>query len=104
MYSVEIENRCLRELKKLDKTVVRRAFMLIEEVIVKDPHSGKKLKGKYSGLFSYRFSDYRIIYEIIQQKLLIVILRIRHRKDVYDGLYLIFRKPALLGPPNLLLL
>lgn len=86
MYSVEIENRCLKELKKLDKTVVRRAFMLIEEVIVKDPHSGKKLKGKYSGLFSYRFSDYRIIYEIIQQKLLIVILRIRHRKDVYDGL------------------
>ena len=86
MYSVEIENRCLRELKKLDKTVVRRAFTLIEEVIVKDPHSGKKLKGKYSGLFSYRFSDYRIIYEIIQQKLLIIILRIRHRKDVYDGL------------------
>jgi mRNA interferase RelE/StbE len=86
MYSVEIENRCLRELKKHDQTVVRRAFTLIEEVIVKDPYTGKKLKGKYSGLFSYRFSDYRIIYEIIQQKLLIVILRIRHRKDVYDGL------------------
>ena len=86
MYSVEIENRCLRELQKLDKTVVRRAFTLIEEVIGKDPHSGKKLRGKYSGLFSYRFSDYRIIYEIIQQKLFIVILRIRHRKDVYDGL------------------
>jgi len=86
MYSIEIENRCLKELKNLDQTVVRRAFTLIEDVIVKDPYSGKKLKGKYSGLFSYRFSDYRIIYEIIQQKLLIVILRIRHRKDVYNGL------------------
>ncbi len=86
MYSIEIENRCLRELKKLDTTVVRRAFALIEDIIAKDPYSGKKLAGKYSGLFSYRFSDYRIVYEILQKRLVVVILRIRHRKNVYDGL------------------
>jgi len=86
MYSIEIENRCLSELKKLDRTVIRRAFQLIENVIAKDPYSGKKLKGKYSGLFSYRFSDYRVIYEIREQKATIVVLRIRHRKNVYDGL------------------
>ena len=86
MYVVEIENRCLREMRKLDHHVVQRAFTLIEEVIAKDPYSGKKLKGRYSGLFSYRFSDYRIIYEIQQEKLLVVVLRVRHRKNVYDGL------------------
>ena len=86
MYSVEIENRCLREMRKLDHRVLHRAFTLIEEVIAKDPYSGKELKGKYSGLFSYRFSDYRIIYEIRQKELLIVVLRVRHRKNVYDGL------------------
>jgi mRNA interferase RelE/StbE len=86
VYSIEIENRCLREMKKLDHRVVDRAFTLIEEVIAKDPYSGKKLRGKYSGLFSYRFSDYRIIYEIKEKKLLVVVLRIRHRKNVYDGL------------------
>jgi mRNA interferase RelE/StbE len=86
VYSVEIENRCLREMRKLDHRVIHRAFTLIEEVIAKDPYSGKKLKGKYSGLFSYRFSEYRIIYEIRQKKLLVVVLRVRHRKDVYDGL------------------
>jgi len=86
MYSIEIENRCLRELKKLDKALVRRAFQLIETIIAQDPYSGKQLKGKYSGLFSYRFSDYRIIYELKQKALTIVILRIRHRKTVYDGL------------------
>jgi mRNA interferase RelE/StbE len=86
MYTVEIENRCLRELKKLDRVVVSRAFKLIEDVIVKDPYSGKKLTGRYRGLFSYRFSDYRIIYEIKELQLLIIILRIRHRKNVYDGL------------------
>ncbi|NOY10137.1 MAG: type II toxin-antitoxin system RelE/ParE family toxin [Spirochaetes bacterium] len=86
MYLIEIENHCLRELKKLDRTVVKRAFELIENVIAKDPFNGKKLKGKYAGLWSYRFSDYRIIYEIRQQKLLVVILKVRHRKNVYDGL------------------
>lgn len=73
-------------MRKLDRRVVQRAFTLIEEVIAKDPYSGKKLTGKYSGLFSYRFSDYRIIYEIREKKLLVVVLRIRHRKNVYDGL------------------
>jgi mRNA interferase RelE/StbE len=73
-------------MRKLDHRVVQRAFTLIEEVIAKDPYSGKKLRGKYSGLFSYRFSDYRIIYEIREKKLLVVVLRIRHRKNVYDGL------------------
>ena len=73
-------------MRKLDHRVVQRAFTLIEEVIAKDPYSGKKLKGRYSGLFSYRFADYRIIYEIRQEKLLVVVLRVRHRKNVYDGL------------------
>ena len=86
MYTIEIERRCLRELKQLDKSVVRKAFNLIETVIAKDPYSGKELKGNYRGLYSYRFSDYRIIYEIKKAKLLVVVLRIRHRKEVYDGL------------------
>jgi addiction module RelE/StbE family toxin len=86
MYSIEVEKRCLRELKNLDKSVVRRAFELIEQVIAHDPYSGKELKGKYKGLFSYRFSDYRIVCEIKKTHLIVVVLRIRRRKHVYDGL------------------
>jgi len=66
--------------------VIYHPHRLIENTIAKDPFSGKKLKGKYAGLLSYRFSDYRIIYEIRQHQLPVVILRIRHRKNVYDGL------------------
>ena len=86
MYTIEIEKSCLRELKQLDKTAVRKAFNLIETVIAKDPCAGKELKGKYRGLFSYRFSDYWIVYEIKKKQLVIYILRIRHRKNVYNGL------------------
>ena len=86
MYAVEIENRCLRELKKLDKKILKKAFDIIENRLAGDPLQGKPLKGVYKGLFSFRFSDYRIIYEVREKELVIVILRIRHRKDVYDGL------------------
>jgi mRNA interferase RelE/StbE len=86
MYAVQIEKRCLRELKTLDKRVVKKAFKLIERVVAKDPYSGKALKGRYIGLYSYRFSDYRIVYEIKKERLVVVILRVRHRKNVYDGL------------------
>jgi mRNA interferase RelE/StbE len=86
VWRVEIENRCLRELKKLDRLVVRYAFEVIENVIATNPYAGKALAGRYHGLYSYRFSSYRIVYELRKQRLVIVILRVSHRKDVYEGL------------------
>lgn len=85
-WRVEIENRCLRELKKLDRLVVRHAFEVIENVLALNPYVGKALAGRYRGLYSYRFSSYRIVYELRKQRLVIAVLRISHRKNVYDGL------------------
>ena len=85
-YRVEIENRCLRELKKLDRRAVLRAFELIKKTIARDPRAGKALAGRYKGLFSWRFSSYRVVYEIQEKRLVIVVLRISNRKDVYEGL------------------
>jgi mRNA interferase RelE/StbE len=85
-WSVEIERRCLRELKKLDRLVLRHALEVIDNVIAVNPYAGKALSGRYRGLYSYRFSSYRIVYELRKQRLVIVILRVSHRKDVYEGL------------------
>ena len=85
-YLVEIENRCLRELKKLDRRAAHRALEIIERDIARDPRAGKSLSGRYKGLFSWRFSDYRIVYEILEKRLIILVLRVSHRKDVYEGL------------------
>ncbi len=86
MYSIHIENRCLRELKRLDREIVRRAFRVIRETLATNPYVGKRLKGRYAGLYSHRVSDYRIVYEIVSAELRIVVLRIGHRRYVYDGL------------------
>ena len=85
-FSIEIEKRCLRELKNVDKKVVQKAFKIIQEVLSYDPFIGKPLKGRYKGLYSYRFSEYHIVYEIYTDTVTIVVLRIAHRKSVYDGL------------------
>jgi len=86
VYSIHIENRCLRELKRLDREIVRRAFRVIRETLAANPQAGKRLKGRYAGLYSYLVSDYRIVYEVDASDLRIVVLRVRHRRDVYDGL------------------
>ena len=86
MYGVSFERRCLRDLRRLDPPVARRAIELIKRVVAVDPHSGKALTGRYKGLWSYRFSDYRIVYEIRRREVAIVVLRVRHRRQVYDGL------------------
>lgn len=86
MYAIHIENRCLRELKRLDRAVVKRALRVIRGSVAQDPFVGKRLRGKYAGLYSYRVADYRIVYEIRTRELIVSVLRIRHRRDVYDGL------------------
>lgn len=43
----------------------------------------KPLKGEYSGKFRLRVRDYRVIFRIEEEKVLIMIIRIGHRKEVY---------------------
>lgn len=49
-----------------------------------DPFYGKTLKGELKGYWSFRVGVYRIIYTIQQQQIVIEILRIQHRKEVYE--------------------
>jgi mRNA interferase RelE/StbE len=50
-----------------------------------DPHprGSKKLE---DNLFRVRVGDYRIIYQVISDRIVIVIIRVRHRREVYRGL------------------
>lgn len=51
------------------------------------PQSAKKLKGsKVEGLFRVRAGDYRLVYQIKDDVLTVLIVRIGHRRDVYRGL------------------
>lgn len=84
MYKVTYLDSVEEDLKKLDKSTVKKIFTRIETYLAQDPKGlGKPLKGEFQGYWRYRWSDYRVIYKISEHEILILILQIGHRKDVY---------------------
>jgi len=49
-----------------------------------NPELGKPLTANFAGLWSLRIGDYRVIYQINNNELLILVLKIGHRKNIYD--------------------
>lgn len=85
-YKIEYAKGVVKDLKKLPTHVKQKALMVVEKILARNPLIGKKLTGPYKGMLRYRIGDYRIIYSIEKQRLVIFVLRIRHRKNAYDGI------------------
>ncbi len=80
-YSILFSSRAKRDLKNLPDNVAKRIIENLEQ-ISNDPHSHvKKLKG--NPFFSYRVGKYRVILEIIDDRLIIHVIGVAHRSKVY---------------------
>jgi mRNA interferase RelE/StbE len=82
-YKALIKKSALKDLQAVSKSDQKRLLDLIENNLSKDPYQGKALSGEFKGLYRWRSGKFRIIYEIRQEVLVMLVLRIRHRKDVY---------------------
>tara|TARA_R110002124_G_scaffold126919_1_gene286764 strand:+ start:12623 stop:12895 length:273 start_codon:yes stop_codon:yes gene_type:complete len=88
IWSVEFDNRARKELRKLDKQTQERILKWLRETLVTDNNprrAGKSMKGHMKGLWRYRVGDYRIISQIQDENILILVVRIGHRRDIYEG-------------------
>lgn len=85
-YSIEFRPTVLKSLKRFPKRDLIRIKMKIEELgeNLPDPNT-TKMKGDNS-FHKVRSGDYRIIYEIHDDRLVILVVKIGHRKDVYKKL------------------
>lgn len=86
IYTVEYTSQAVKELKKLDKHTKSLIYGWIEKNLVDccEPRiQGKGLIANRSGQWRYRVGDYRIIAEIDDDKIIILVLSIGHRKDIY---------------------
>ncbi len=70
------------DIGRLSTSEVSRILDRIEHELIIKPASNPVLKGKFAGLRKYRIGDYRIIYALKGED--IIILRIGHRSDVYE--------------------
>ena len=85
MYRVEFVREAEKQLEKIyraDRRLYER-FLTVFEDLRKDPSLGKPLKHDLKGLHSYRLGSYRIVYQIHQSQLLVVIIDLGHRKEIY---------------------
>jgi mRNA interferase RelE/StbE len=87
MWKVSLDARAHKELKKLDKKIGQKILDYMQERIATNQNPrrfGKPLSYDQHGLWRYRVGDYRIICRILDDELLVVALRIGHRKNIYN--------------------
>lgn len=87
MYRVEFTDAAKKQLKKLDKHTSALIIGWIRKNLegCSNPRiHGKGLTANRSGQWRYRVGDYRLIAEIEDDKIVILILNIGHRRDIYN--------------------
>lgn len=84
MYRIEYDKKVAKTLEKIPKrdreAIKNKIDKLAQEPL---PSGVEPLKGQYAGYYRIRFGDYRIIYEIRNGQLLILIVKIGNRKEIY---------------------
>jgi len=84
-YNVKWQEKAIEDLRNLDKQTAQGIIERVKTYLSQDPISlGKPLKGMFKGLFRYRYGYYRIIYALDRKEKSILILRIGHRKNIYN--------------------
>ncbi len=85
-WTVEFDDRAAKDLRKLDKQAQRDILRYLRERIStdEDPRRfGRPLSGNFAGLWRYRIRDYRLICNIEDDRLVVLVLHAGHRKNVY---------------------
>jgi len=83
MFKVIIPKATFKELEKIDRQNQKLIFEKIKELEKGNFGTDKALKGRHKGKFRKRAGNYRIIYLKENEFLIITIIRIAHRKEVY---------------------
>ena len=86
-YRVVFTNKAKKDIKKLDKHTASLIIGWIEKNLenCNNPRQfGKSLKGNKKGQWRYRVGDYRLLANIEDEKIIILLLNIGHRKEIYN--------------------
>ncbi|WAR44717.1 type II toxin-antitoxin system RelE family toxin [Methylomonas rapida] len=85
-WTVKLSDDAKRDLQKLDKPIQKRIAAFLQERIqaAENPRaSGKALQGNLSGLWRYRVGDYRLLCRFEDEELVVLVIEIGHRREIY---------------------
>ena len=82
-YTVQIRPTALKTISKLEKKIAQKIMERIDFLAIEPRHHGSiKLSGDENA-YRTRVGKYRIIYEIYDSQILVSVINVDHRKDVY---------------------
>lgn len=85
-WRVEFDAAAAKELKKLNPADQSRILKFLRERVAADDDPrrlGSALTGEFSGLWRYRVGDFRIVAAIEDARVIVLVLRIGHRREIY---------------------
>lgn len=83
-YRIEFAGTARRDLRRVPPRIVPAIIEFVYGDLARAPRRvGKPLQRELEGLYSARRGPYRIIYEIHDQRLIVVVIRVDHRADIY---------------------
>jgi len=82
-YEVLFSDLALKQLRKLDQEIRQRIIAMIERIRIRPDDYVRKLVGDDG--YRLRVGNYRVIMGLDREKLIILVLRIGHRRNVYDS-------------------
>jgi len=81
-YKVEIKRSAAKEINKLPAKEIKKVLKIINS-LAENPRPAGCLKLSNNEKYRIRFGVYRLLYEIYDNLLLIIVVKVAHRKDVY---------------------
>ncbi len=81
-YSVRIKGSAARELADIPKPARIRIAHAIDS-LNEEPSAGRPLKGGMRGLRRLRVGDYRVVYELLDDEIVVLVTPVAHRRDAY---------------------
>ena len=86
MWKIVYKKSVKKDLKYISKDVQKIIKKSIESKLMVDPlHFGKPLRKSLKSLMKLRIGDYRIIYSIMKERVIVYVIKIGHRKEIYGS-------------------
>lgn len=84
-WTIELDDGARRAFRKIAREQADRITRYLEELTaLEDPRQrGKALTGSLKGLWRYRVGDYRIVVRIFDERLVVLVLTLAHRREIY---------------------
>ncbi|MFN0129830.1 MAG: type II toxin-antitoxin system RelE family toxin [Verrucomicrobiales bacterium] len=85
-WGYRFDQRALKELKKLAKQAQREIVAYLDERVAGDADPrpfGKGLKSDLAGLWRYQVGDFRILCQILDEELLVLVVAVGHHREIY---------------------